>query len=319
MITPGRPAGDVEAALGIDAKRRQKLINSTDAQFGEIGQGGSQVRRADGRQAEDSSGPAGSIQQPPRVEPAHAVADHMHSLVGKRALDLFAQDSGPGFHSRDRGDASHEHAVARRLQGIRDSPEVRRQGESPQADLGESKEPVRQHDRRGQPGDSGRKRLQSRHGARLGGSSALLPRARAARGAFEDRPSTWPAIGPHFIVQDRRPILNWSTAQGAVEETGREGQRGGAVARSRPGSGDQLARDGHVRVDHVVVIGFDPRAGRLFRLTTTRVETTPSIAIRAPIHAGVGFASNLLSLSCFACPLPFVVARASCQGIPFWR
>ncbi len=173
MVPAGGPPRHVKAALGIDADRIQEPIDPPDPQFGKVGEGRSQVGRADRRQAQDPPSPARSAQQPPRIKPTHAVADQVHRLIGENAVDLLAQDVRPRLDTGDRGNPRDQHPIAGGLERLGDASEIRRQGQSAQADPAEPEQPMSQHDRRGQPGKRGRVKLQSRHGARLYDSYAL--------------------------------------------------------------------------------------------------------------------------------------------------
>ena len=107
--------------------RAQQAEDAADPQLGEIRQSGSQVRRADRREAHDPPLPGWVGEQPACVEAPHAVTDHMDRLVWKCLEDLLAQPGGAPLDSGDRGHAGDEHAVARRGEDVGNRPEVRRE------------------------------------------------------------------------------------------------------------------------------------------------------------------------------------------------
>ena len=59
MEAAGRPARDVDAALRINTQRSHQPVDSPDSQLGVVGERRPQVRRAYGRQAENSPLPFG--------------------------------------------------------------------------------------------------------------------------------------------------------------------------------------------------------------------------------------------------------------------
>jgi hypothetical protein len=78
-VNPARgKSGDVEKTAGIEPHSIQEPVNSTNLELGEIGQKGSQVRRAYGCEGEHSSTPVGIGDQSSGVQPSEAVADHVY-------------------------------------------------------------------------------------------------------------------------------------------------------------------------------------------------------------------------------------------------
>ena len=103
--------------------------------------------RSDGCNAKNLIVPRFVSQQPARIEPPHAVADQVHWLVTERLANLFAQPPSPALDAGDRLNPRHEHPIPGRFQGLRDSSEIRRQGQRADAYPRKTKQAVGQNDR----------------------------------------------------------------------------------------------------------------------------------------------------------------------------
>jgi Mitochondrial biogenesis AIM24 len=134
MEPAGGTSGDVDETPGIEPHQIEQAIDAADPELGEIGQVRSQVRRADGGQAEHSFSPQRVGKQSPGVHASHAVADDVNRFLGKAAKDPITQSPGAKLHSGDRMDPRHQDTVPRRAKFIRNPPEVGRERQRTQTD-----------------------------------------------------------------------------------------------------------------------------------------------------------------------------------------
>ena len=207
--SPGGLARDIQAPLGVHSKRIHEPENAADSQLGKVSQGRSQVRRSDGREAQDPPLPCTVCQQPSRVEAAHAVADQMDGLVWKRLEDLLTQAVGPLLDAGDRRHSCHEHPISGRDETLGYEPKVRREREAANADSRKAEQAVRQHDGRIKACD-----LDSGQHRRCGVDDSFPACAggKPERGGW-DRESRWSIAetirDPHDILQVGRPSWNW--------------------------------------------------------------------------------------------------------------
>ena len=142
----GGAPGYVEKPLVVDVQRFEQPIHPSDAELGEIGQAGAQVRGRDGGHAQDSPRPGGVGREQPGVEPAHAVPDQVDRFAREGRLDLFPSRRAAG-HPRDRRDARGNDPVPHRAERFGDSPEIGADGHPAHDDAVVSEQPVCQDDR----------------------------------------------------------------------------------------------------------------------------------------------------------------------------
>ena len=98
MEPAGGTSSNIQETSGIEPQQLEQTIDAANLELGEIGEVRSQVRRADGGEAEHPFSPVGVCKQTPGVEPSHTMTDDVNRLIGKGSEDPIAQPPGSKLH-----------------------------------------------------------------------------------------------------------------------------------------------------------------------------------------------------------------------------
>ena len=140
-------AGHVEATLCVNTQGLEQAEDTSHAQLGEVGERRPQVGRPDRCDTQYSRLPRFVRQQSAGIKPAHAMADQVHWLIAECSNDLFAQSASPALDAGHRLNSRHQHPVADRSHGLRNTTEVRRQSQRTESNACKPKQAVCQYNR----------------------------------------------------------------------------------------------------------------------------------------------------------------------------